>query len=80
MSDIAGVLRQRVPLLASRVPRRNLPNLLVRASGLVDRAVRSRLYELGKHRAVTAAKARRELGWAPRSNQDAIVATAQSLA
>lgn len=80
MSDIAGVLRERVPLLASRVPRRNLPNLLVRASGLVDRAVRSRLYELGKHRAVTAAKARRELGWAPRSNQDAIVATAQSLA
>lgn len=80
MSDIAGVLRERVPLLATRVPRRNLPSPLVRASGLVDRAVRSRLYELGKHRAVTAAKARRELDWAPRSNQDAIVATAQSLA
>lgn len=80
MSDIAGVLRERVPLLATRVPRRNLPSPLVRASGLVDRAVRSRLYELGKHRAVTAEKARRELGWAPRSNQDAIVATAQSLA
>ena len=57
-----------------------LPSPLVRVSGLVDRALRSRLYELGKHRAVTAEKARRELGWAPRSNQDAIVATAESLA
>lgn len=80
MSDIAGVLRERVPLLATRVPRRTQPSPLVRASGLVDRAVRSRLYELGKHRAVTAEKARRELGWTPRSNEDAIVATAQSLA
>lgn len=80
MNDIAGVLREQVPLLATRVPRRNLPNPLVRASALVDRAVRSRLYELGKHRAVTAEKARRELGWTPRSNQDAILATAQSLA
>jgi len=80
MSDIAGVLRERVPLLATRVPRRRLSSPLVRASALVDRAVRSRLYELGKHRAVTAEKARRELGWTPRSNQDAIVATAQSLA
>ncbi len=80
MSDIAGVLRERVPSLATRVPKRNLPGPVVRASGLFDLAVRGRLYELGKHRPVSAAKARRELGWMPRSNEDAIVATAESLA
>jgi hypothetical protein len=35
--------------------------------------------ELGKSKNATNAKARRVLGWAPRSNQDSIVATAESL-
>lgn len=79
MSDIAKVLRRRLPTLAARVPERALPNALVRVSSLFDSAVRARLYELGKKRPVSAEKARRELGWAPRSNEDAIVATAESL-
>lgn len=79
MDDIAQVLRDRMPALDSRVPRRSLPNALVRLSGLFDPAVRGRLYELGKHRPVSADKAHSELGWTPRSNDDAIVATAESL-
>ena len=80
MADVARALRDRVPELATRVPRRHLSSALVRASALFDSAVRGRLYELGKHRPVTADKARQELNWVPRSNDDAIVATAQSLA
>ncbi len=80
MDEIAGVLRERTSQLATQVPRRALPNMLVRLSGRFDRQLRGRLYELGKHRPVSADKARRELGWTPRSNEDAIVATAEGLA
>jgi len=37
------------------------------------------LPELGKRKDGTNAKAKRVLGWAPRSNEEAIVATAESL-
>ncbi len=79
MEDIAKVLRDRVPEVAGRVPRRRLPNWLVRISSIFDPVVRDRLFELGKERPVSADKARRDLGWSPRSNDDAIVATAKSL-
>jgi nucleoside-diphosphate-sugar epimerase len=44
-----------------------------------DPAVRQIVPELGKAKNATSAKARRILGWAPRSSEDAIVATADSL-
>ena len=79
MVDIARVLRQRVPAVAQKVPTRSLPSWLVRLSSVVDPVVRGRLFELDKERPVSAAKAKRDLGWAPRSNEDAIVDTAESL-
>ena len=79
MEDIARVLRERVPEVAGKVPGRRLPSWLVRLSSMVDPAVRGRLFELNKERPVSAEKAKRQLGWAPRSNDDAIVDTAQSL-
>jgi dihydroflavonol-4-reductase len=41
--------------------------------------VRQILPELGKRRNASSEKARQLLGWTPRSNQDAILATAESL-
>jgi len=79
MSDIAEVLRARVPAVARRVPKRTLPDWLVRLSALFDPVVRDRLFELGKLRPVSAAKAKAELGWAPRPVPDTIVDTANSL-
>ena len=78
MADVARVLRERVPL-AKRVPRRTLPNWVVRLSAIVDPVVRDRLFELAKPRPVSSDKAKRELGWTLRSNDDAIIATAESL-
>jgi dihydroflavonol-4-reductase len=46
---------------------------------LRDPAIRVITPELGKPKNATSEKARRILGWTPRSNEDAIVATAQSL-
>ena len=79
MLDVARILRRRMGASASRVPTRQLPNWLVRLGALRDPALRQILPELGKTKSAGTEKARRLLGWAPRSNEEAIVATAESL-
>jgi len=79
VADIAKVLKRRLGAAARRVPTWQLPNFLVRLAALRDPAVRQVLPELGKVKNATGEKARRLLGWAPRSNEEAIVATAESL-
>ncbi len=79
MSDVARAVRERVPSAGKRVPKRNLPSWLVRLSATFDPLVRSRLFELDKMRPVSSDKARAQLGWTLRSNDDAIAATAESL-
>jgi nucleoside-diphosphate-sugar epimerase len=79
MLEIAKVLKRRMGLAARRVPTLQLPNWLVRVAAMRDPAVRQILPELGKRKNGTSEKARRLLGWAPRSSEEAIVATAESL-
>jgi dihydroflavonol-4-reductase len=79
MRDIATVLKRRMGAAAKRVPTRQLPNWLVRLAALRDPGVKQILPELGKKKNATGAKAQRLLGWTPRSSEDAIVATAESL-
>jgi nucleoside-diphosphate-sugar epimerase len=77
--EIAKVLKDRMGASAKRVPTRQLPNWLVRVAAMRDAAVKQILPELGKRKNATNAKAKRVLGWAPRSNEESIVATAESL-
>src|SRR5580692_9156091 len=79
MQDIAKVLKARMGAAAKRVPTRQLPNFLVRLASLRDPAVKQIVPELGKRKNATNEKAKRVLGWAPRSNEDSVVATAESL-
>jgi nucleoside-diphosphate-sugar epimerase len=79
MLDIAKILKARMGASAKRVPTRQLPNWMVRLAALRDPAVKLILPELGKRKNATNEKARRLLGWTPRSNEEAIVATAESL-
>ncbi|HET6327907.1 MAG TPA: aldehyde reductase [Planctomycetaceae bacterium] len=79
MSEIARVLKSRMGDAAKRVPTRQLPNWLVRVASLRDPAVKQIVPELGKRKNATNEKAKRVLGWAPRSNEESIVATAESL-
>ena len=79
MLEIAQTLKARLGSAASRVPTRVLPDWLVRIVGLFDGQAAQIVTELGKARNATGAKAMRLLGWAPRSREDAIVATAESL-
>ncbi len=77
--DIAKVLKEHMGAAARRVPTRELPNWLVRLASLRDPAVKQILPELGKSKNATNAKARRILGWSPRSNEESILSTAESL-
>jgi dihydroflavonol-4-reductase len=61
------------------VPTRELPNWVVRLAARLDPATRQLLPLLGKVRNATGDKARRVLHWTPRSSEDAVVATAESL-
>ena len=77
--DVAAILRRRFGERARKVPTRNLPDMLVKGLALVDPGVRSIVGGLGKKRDSSSAKARSELGWAPRSGEEAVVASAESL-
>jgi dihydroflavonol-4-reductase len=63
MSEIANVLKERLGYRAKKVPTRKLPDWLVRFVGLLDSEVRGQLFELGKVRRLSSAKAEKDLGW-----------------
>ena len=77
--DIAKLLKNRMGASAKRVPTVQLPNWLVKLAALRAPALRQILPELGKIRNASNAKATRLLGWAPRSNEEAILAAGESL-
>ncbi len=77
--EIAQVLKQRMGVWAKRVPTLQLPNWLVRLAALKDPAVKQIIPELGKRKNASNEHARTVLGWEPRSREDAIFATAESL-
>jgi nucleoside-diphosphate-sugar epimerase len=79
MIEISNVLRAELGDAARRVPKRELPDWLVRLAALFDAQIRQAVPELGKRKNASNEKARRLLGWEPRSNKEAVVATAQSL-
>jgi len=79
LRDIARILKSRLGASAKRVRTLELPNWVVRLAALLDPAVKQILPELGKTKNATSDKARRLLNWSPRSTEDAVVATAESM-
>lgn len=80
ITEIARILKARLGRAAKRVPTIELPDFLVRLAAMRDPAVQQILPELGKLKNGSNEKARRVLGWRPRSNEECLVATAESLA
>jgi dihydroflavonol-4-reductase len=79
MSEVAEILRERLGAAAAKVPRRSVPNLLVRIMARFDPELRTIVGDLGREQAYSAEKARTRLGWSPRPIADSIVDCAQSL-
>jgi nucleoside-diphosphate-sugar epimerase len=77
--EIAAVLRERMGADAKKVPTRVLPDWLVRLVSRFDSSVNQIVPELGKVKQASNEKAKRVLGWSPRPNEEAIVASAESL-
>jgi nucleoside-diphosphate-sugar epimerase len=77
--EIALTLKSRMGAAARRVSTREAPDWLLRAASIFEPSVRQILPELGRPKNATSAKAKSILGWAPRSREDALVATAESL-
>ncbi len=79
LADIGRILKARLGDRAARATTRELPDWLVRLAALADSSIRQVVPELGTRKNATADKAKRLLGWSPRSREDALVATAESL-
>jgi dihydroflavonol-4-reductase len=79
IQEIALLLKARMGDAAARAPTKVMPDWMVRLASLFNPALAQVVSELGKTKRITNEKARHVLGWTPRSNGDAIVATAESL-
>jgi dihydroflavonol-4-reductase len=77
--EIARILKRRLGAVASKVPTREVPSLVVRLAALFAPALRPMVPDLGKFKNASSAKAKRLLGWEPRSSEEALIATAESL-
>ncbi len=76
--EIAQILKANLGP-AAKAPTRELPDWFVRIMGRFVPPLKEILPELGKKKNATNEKAVRLLGWSPRSPQEAILATAESL-
>jgi nucleoside-diphosphate-sugar epimerase len=79
MSDLAAVLRDRLGPAAEKVPKRSVPDFVVRAMGIFDPGVRSIAGQLGERVEVSSEKAQSLLGWSPRPVEETVVDCARSL-
>jgi len=79
MLQMAQWLRADLGATAAKVPSRTLPDWLLRLAAKFRPELRQAVPELGKSRQASHAKATRVLGWQPRSNEEAILASARSV-
>jgi nucleoside-diphosphate-sugar epimerase len=79
LSEVAAILRQRLGPDARKVPRRRVPNVVVRAMARFDPEIRSVAGELGNKTTYSLESAKRRVGWAPRPVEETIVDCARSL-
>jgi nucleoside-diphosphate-sugar epimerase len=77
--DIALTIKQRLGDKAKRVPTRSVPDFVMRLVALFDSSVAMIVPELGQAKKFTNQKAKSMLGWQPRSAEEALVASAESM-
>lgn len=79
LSEVAAVLRDQLGPDAAKVPKRNVPDLVVRGMGIFDSGVRSIAGQLGRKVEMSSAKAETQLGWSPRPVEDTVADCGRSL-
>ena len=79
MHQVAMILKEKMGDRAKKVPTKVMPNWLVRVAGLFNSTARTIVPQLGQIKNASSEKARTMLGWKPRTSEEAIVASAESL-
>jgi len=79
MLDVAKILKLRLGDEAKKAPTKEVSNWKLRLAALTKPSLRMLATLLGKYAQVSGEKAQKVLNWAPRSNEEAIVATAESM-
>jgi len=79
LEELAAILRSNFPAHAGKIPKRVVPDWLVRILAIFDPTTRLIVGELGRDKRVSNEKAKRLLGWSPRREEIAICASAKSL-
>lgn len=77
--EIANILRENLGEDAKNVPVREIPNIIVRFAAVFNPKLRMIATLLGKDMSTSNQKAKRLLGWTPRSAEEAIIATGKSM-
>ena len=78
-SEVAAILRDGLGEAASKVPKRNLPDWLVRIAARFDPGIRSIVNQLGVRLEYSSEKSESRLGWSPRPAEEMILDTGRSL-
>jgi len=79
LSEVAAILREQLGPDARKVPRRRVPNVVIRAMALFDPEIRSVTGDLGQQTTYSLENAKRRVGWSPRPVEETIVECARSL-
>ena len=79
LPQIAQLLKDNIGDKGARVSTKKIPDWIVRIAALFNPMAKNVVPLLGRYRNASNEKARKVLGWQPRSNKEAILATAESL-
>lgn len=79
MKEVADILRERLGPQAKKVPKRSIPDLVVKLLAIFDPTIRQVTGELNRPRVVSPEHTAAVLGWRTRDEADTIEATAKDL-
>lgn len=79
LPEIAGFLKIYLGTDGDRISTKKMPDWAIHLAALFNPIAKSVVPQLGRYRSASNAKAKSVLGWSPRSNEEALLATAESL-
>lgn len=77
--EIVKLLKQKMPYAAEKASTKSLPTFIIRLTALFNDQAKAILPLVGIYRNASNEKARTVLGWKPRTNEEAVMATVISL-
>ena len=77
LKNIADILRSKYP--DRKIPKRMLPNFMVRIFSYFDATLKPTLIDLGVRRKIDSSKAQQQLGWSHYSTREAVLSCAETV-